>query len=61
MMQGRNDYVRGLGLHPFGKHPGKTLKRLAATAALGAPCDAGIDLRSIQAASCANPYVVGKA
>ena len=55
-MQGRNVYVRGIGFHPFGKHPGKSIKALAATAALGALDDAGTDLRSIQAAFCGNAY-----
>jgi acetyl-CoA acetyltransferase len=55
-MQGRNVYVRGVGFHAFGKHPAKTLKELAATAALGALDDAGTDLRSIQAAFCGNAY-----
>ena len=55
-MLGRNVYVRGVGFHPFGRHPGKSIKELAATAALGALDDAGTDLRSIQAAFCGNAY-----
>jgi acetyl-CoA acetyltransferase len=49
-------YVRGVGFHPFGKHPGKSLKQLAATAALDALDDAGVDVRSIEAAFCGNAY-----
>ncbi len=55
-MQGRSVYVRGLGFHPFGRHPGKSIKQLAATAALAALDDAGTDLRSIHAAFCGNAY-----
>ena len=55
-MQGRNVYVRGVGFHPFGRHPGKTLKQLAATAALQALDDAQLDIRDVQAAFCGNAY-----
>ena len=54
-MQGRNVYVRGVGFHPFGKHPTKTLKELAATAALEALDDAGTDLRSIDSCPVSTP------
>ena len=55
-MQGRNVYVRGVGFHPFGRHPEKSLKQIAATAALGALDDAGLDVREVQAAFCGNAY-----
>lgn len=55
-MTGRKVYVRGVGFHPFGKHPGKSLKELAATAALAALNDAGLDPRGINAAVCGNAY-----
>jgi len=55
-MQGRSVYVRGLGFHPFGRHPGKTLKEIATTAALAALDDAGLDVRKVQAAFCGNAY-----
>ena len=55
-MQGRSVYITGVGFHPFGKHPGKTLKELATTAALGALDDAGLDVREVQAAFCGNAY-----
>ncbi len=55
-MQGRSVYVRGVGFHPFGRHPDKTLKQLATTAALGALDEAQLDVRDVQAAFCANAY-----
>ena len=55
-MQGRSVYVRGVGFHPFGRHPDKTLKQIATTAALGALDDARLDVRDVQAAFCANAY-----
>lgn len=55
-MLGRNVYVRGIGFHPFGRFPDKTLKELAATAALAALDDAGTDVRALDAAYCANAY-----
>ena len=55
-MQGRSVYVRGVGFHPFGRHPDKTLKQIATTAALGALDEAQLDVRDVQAAFCANAY-----
>jgi acetyl-CoA acetyltransferase len=55
-MQGRSVYIRGVGFHPFGKHPEETLKQMAAIAALGALDDAGIELGAVDAAICANAY-----
>ena len=55
-MLGRNVYVRGVGFHPFGRHPDKTLKEIAATAALAALDDAQLDIRDVQAAFCGNAY-----
>ena len=49
-------YVTGIGFHPFGRFPDKTLKEIAATAALGALSDAGIDPDGIDAAFCSNAY-----
>jgi acetyl-CoA acetyltransferase len=55
-MQGRSVYVRGVGFHPFGRHPDKSLKEIATTAALGALDEAQLDVRQVQAAFCANAY-----
>ncbi|HYF19432.1 MAG TPA: thiolase family protein [Ramlibacter sp.] len=49
-------YVRGVGFHPFGRFPETSLKALAATAALAALDDAGVAVRDVQAAFCANAY-----
>lgn len=49
-------FVTGIGFHPFGRHPDKTLKELAATAALAALADAGLDPDGIGAAFCSNAY-----
>jgi len=49
-------YIAGVGYHPFGKHPEKTLKQLAATAALAAFDDAATDAAHIDAAFCGNAY-----
>ncbi|MEP7208478.1 MAG: thiolase family protein [Casimicrobiaceae bacterium] len=53
---GRNVYITGVGFHPFGKHPDRTLKSLAATAALAALDDAGLDPRAVDAGFCGNAY-----
>lgn len=55
-MKGQNVYITGVGYHPFGRFPDKSLKTLAATAALGALDDAGLTVRDIDAAICANAY-----
>jgi len=55
-MNGRDVYINGVGYHPFGRFADKSLKTLAATAALGALDDAGVGIRDINAAFCANAY-----
>jgi acetyl-CoA acetyltransferase len=49
-------YITGIGYHPFGRFPQKTLKEIAATAILAALDDAGLDPDGIDAAFCANAY-----
>jgi len=49
-------YIAGIGFHPFGRFPHKTLKEIAATAVLAALEDAGIDQDGLDAAFCANAY-----
>jgi acetyl-CoA acyltransferase len=49
-------FITGVGFHPFGKIPHKTLKQIAAEAALAALDDAGLDPDGIDAAFCANAY-----
>lgn len=49
-------YVVGFGFHPFGRFPDKTLKQLAAQAALAALDDAGIGQDGIDAVFCSNAY-----
>ena len=49
-------YVIGIGFHPFGRFPEKTLKRMAAEAALAALDDAGLGQDDIDAVFCANAY-----
>jgi acetyl-CoA acetyltransferase len=55
-MKGHDVYITGVGYHPFGRFPDQSLKALAATAALGALDDAGITVKDIDAAICANAY-----
>jgi acetyl-CoA acetyltransferase len=55
-MKGHDVFINGVGYHPFGRFPEKTLKTLAATAALSALDDAQIQVKDIQAAFCANAY-----
>lgn len=55
-MKGDAVYVTGVGHHPFGRFPDTPLKTLAATAALAALDDAGITVRDVDAAICANAY-----
>ena len=49
-------YISGLGLPPFGRFPDKTLKEIAAAAALAALDDAGLGVDGIDAAFCSNAY-----
>jgi len=49
-------YIRGVGFHPFGRWPDRSLRSLAQTAALAALDDAGLAPSQIQAAFCANAY-----
>lgn len=56
MTHARAAHVSGVGFHPFGRFPDKTLKELAAEAALAALADAGLDPDGIDAAFCANAY-----
>jgi len=54
---GRRDiFITGVGYHPFGRFPDASLKGLAMTAALAALDDAGIGVRDVDAAVCANAY-----
>lgn len=55
-MKGNDVYITGVGYHPFGRFPDKSLKTLAATAALAALDDAGLTVRDIDAAICSNAY-----
>jgi len=49
-------YVAGIGFHRFGRFAEKTLKQMAGEAILGALDDAGIGVRDIDIAFCANAY-----
>ncbi|MCZ7657141.1 MAG: thiolase family protein [Xanthobacteraceae bacterium] len=49
-------YVAGVGFHPFGRFPEKTLKEIAAQAVLAALDDSALDPDGIDAAFCANAY-----
>lgn len=49
-------YISGIGFHPFGRFPEKTLKQIAAEAALAALENANLDADGIDAAICANAY-----
>lgn len=48
--------IEGIGLHPFGRHPQRTLADLGAAAVSEALRDAGIDGRSVTATFCASAY-----
>ncbi len=48
--------VVGVGFHPFGRFPNRSLKELGAVAVLEAVRDAGINLADIQAAYVGNSY-----
>jgi acetyl-CoA acetyltransferase len=55
-MNGHEIYITGVGWHPFGRFADRPLKALAAAAALAALDDAGIGVRELDAAICANAY-----
>jgi len=44
--------ILGVGLHPFGRHPDKSVGDLARVAALAALRDAGVEFKEIQAGFC---------
>src|SRR3990172_5893131 len=46
--------VLGVGLHPFGRHPDKSVGDMARVAALAALRDAGVDYKDVQAGFCAH-------
>lgn len=47
-------YVAGVGMHPFGRFPDRTLRDLGGTAVLAALDDAGIEPKAVDAAFVAN-------
>lgn len=49
-------YVAGVGLHPFGRFPEKTLTHLGAAALRGALVDAGLEVGAIGALYCGTAY-----
>lgn len=49
-------YVRGIGLHPFGRFPDRDLTAIGAQAVRGALHDAGIDRRGFHSAYCGSVY-----
>ncbi|HWP64762.1 MAG TPA: thiolase family protein [Candidatus Limnocylindria bacterium] len=49
-------YVRGVGLHPFGRFPDRTLTQIGATAVRAALADAGLERGGFQAAFCGCVY-----
>ena len=49
-------FVTGVGFHPFGRFPDKTLKEIASQAALAALNDAGLDPDGVDAVFCSNAY-----
>ena len=49
-------YIRGVGMTPFGKHPGVLAPELAQQAIFAAVADAGIELKDLQAVYCANVF-----
>jgi acetyl-CoA acetyltransferase len=49
-------FVIGVGFHPFGRFPDKTLKEIAGHAALAALNDAGLDPAGVDAVFCSNAY-----
>ncbi|HEY90862.1 MAG TPA: thiolase family protein [Dehalococcoidia bacterium] len=56
---GREVSVAGVGLHPFGRFPEKTVQELARTAVLEALEDAGVGYQQIQAAYFGHVYFQG--
>ena len=56
---GREVVVAGVGLHPFGRFPEKTMHDLARTAVLEAFEDAGVGYKDIQAAYFGHVYYEG--
>lgn len=44
--------ILGVGLHPFGRHPEKSIGELARVAALAALKDAGVEFKDIEAGFC---------
>src|SRR3970282_628325 len=44
--------ILGVGLHPFGRHPEKSVGDMARVAALAALRDAGVEYKDIQAGFC---------
>jgi len=55
----RSVYVAGIGLHPFGRFPEKSVHDLARTSVLEAMKDAGIVYRDLQAAYFGHVYYYG--
>ena len=49
---GERVVILGVGLHPFGRHPEKTVGEMARVAALGALKDAGVEFKDVQAGFC---------
>ncbi|KPQ04308.1 MAG: Acetyl-CoA acetyltransferase [Rhodobacteraceae bacterium HLUCCA12] len=49
-------FVAGVGFHPFGRFPDKTLKEISGHAALAALSDAALDPDGIDAVFCSNAY-----
>ena len=58
---GREVVVAGVGLHPFGRFPDKTVRDLAREAVLEALKDAGVKYKDIQAAYFGHVYYEGAA
>src|SRR3970282_1558015 len=44
--------ILGVGLHPFGRHPEKSVGDMARVAALAALRDAGVEYKDVQAGFC---------
>ena len=49
---GERVVILGVGLHPFGRHPDKSIGELARVAALAALKDAGVEFKDIEAGFC---------
>ena len=49
---GERVVILGVGLHPFGRHPEKSVGELARVAALAALKDAGVEFKDVQAGFC---------